>query len=172
MTTYADLIDAHLGDPHPDTLERLRDAIRSAPGFDTDLPVRDHASALLRAGRAPEAVVALEASMPGSLFSPAAHALLATAFTRTGRPDLAARQAGLARAALDSILTTGDGTAHRPWSVLRISDEYDVVDSLGTRPVSQGLLQVGRLALDRIECQDGRTLHFDVTRVAGVGLRG
>ena len=55
--------------------------------------------------------------------------------------------------------------------MLRISDEYDVVDSLGTRPVSQGLIVDGPRRVDRIECQDGRTLHFDVTRVPGAAVR-
>lgn len=170
-TTYADLVGAHLADPTPETLEPLRDAVRAAPGFDPELRVREQADALLRDGRYDDAVIALEASMPGSLLSPAAHAMLATALKRSGRPDGAGRHARLARAALDGILATGDGTAERPWSVLRISDEYDVVDSLGTRPVGQGLLADGSRRIDRIECQDGRTLHFDVTRVPGAAVR-
>jgi hypothetical protein len=170
-TTYADLLGVHLADPTPETLEPLRDAVRSAPGFDPELRVREQAAALLREGRHDDAVTALEASMPGSLLSPAAHAMLATALRHTGRPEGAARHARLARAALEGILATGDGTAERPWSVLRISDEYDVVDSLGTRPVSQGLLVDGARRVDRVECQDGRTLHFDVTRVPGAAVR-
>ena len=170
-TTYASLIDAHLADPTPGTLEPLRDAVRAAPGFDPELRVREQADALLREGRHDDAVAALEASMPGSLLSPAAHAMLATALRHTGRARAAARHARLARTALDGIFATGDGTADRPWSVLRISDEYDVVDSLGARPVSQGLLADGARRIDRIECQDGRTLHFDVTRVPGATVR-
>ena len=171
VTTYADLVDAHLSDPSAETLEPLRDAVRAAPGFDPELRVRKHADVLIREGRHADAVAALEASMPGSLLSPAAHAMLAAALRRTGREDAAARHARLARAALDGILATGDGSADRPWSVLRISDEYDVVDSLGTRPVQQGLVADGPRRVDRIECQDGRTLHFDVTRVPGAAVR-
>lgn len=167
MTTYADLVDAHLADPTPETLRPLRDAVRAAPGFDPDLRVRTQASALLREGRFADAADAVEATMPGSLFSPAAHAMLATALGRTGRTSAAHRHARLARAALDSILATGDGTAERPWSVLRISDEYDVVDNLGARPSGQGLLSDGPRRLDRIACQDGRSFHFDVTGVHG-----
>lgn len=170
-TTYADLVDAHLADPTVETLEPLRDAVRSAPDFDPELRVRAQADALLREGRHDDAVSALEASMPGSLLSPAVHAMLATALRRTGHAAAAARHARLARAALDGILATGDGSAERPWSVLRISDEYDVVDSLGTRPVSQGLLADATRRVDRIECEDGRTLHFDATRVPGAAVR-
>lgn len=167
MTTYADLVDAHLADPTPETLGRLRDAVRAAPGFDPELRVRERATQLLAAGDHEGAVQAMEASMPGSLFSPAAHAILATAFTRAGRSADAARHALLARAAVDSILSTGDGTAERPWSVLRISDEYDVVDSLGARPAGQSLLADGPRRIDRIACRDGRAFHFDVTGVPG-----
>jgi hypothetical protein len=170
-TTYADLLEAHLADPTAETLEPLRDALRAAPGFDPELRVRERADALLREGRPADAVTALEDSMPGSLLSPAAHAMLATALGRTGRSDGAARHARLARAALDSILLTGDGTAERPWSVLRISDEYDVVDSLGARPSSQSLLADGPRRIDRIDCHDGRSFHFDVTRLPGAAVR-
>ncbi|WP_416953872.1 tetratricopeptide repeat protein [Nocardioides sp. T5] len=97
-TTYADLVGAHLADPTPETLEPLRDAVRAAPGFDPELRVREQADALLRDGRYDDAVIALEASMPGSLLSPAAHAMLATALKRSGRPDGAGRHARLARA--------------------------------------------------------------------------
>lgn len=171
MTTYADLVDAHLADPTPETLGALRDAVRAAPGFDPDLRVREKAAVLLREGRHADGVDALEATMPGSLFSPAAHAMLATALGRTGRPNAAARHARLARAALDSILSTGDGSAERPWSVLRISDEYDVVKSLGAQPADQSLRADGERRIDRIACLDGRAFHFDVTGVPGPVVR-
>lgn len=170
-TTYADLVDGYLAEPTPDSLGALRRAVRAAPGFDPDLGVRTHARALLRDGKDAEAVTALEESMPGSLFSPSAHAMLANALRRTGRDDAAARHARLSRAALDSILSTGDGSRERPWSVLRISDEYDVVDSLGDRPRRQALLRDGLRTLDRIECQDGRVVHFDVTGVPQAVVR-
>jgi len=172
VTTYADLIDAWLADPTPESLEALRHAVRLAPGFDPDLRVRTEATALLRAGRHDDTVTVLEASMPGSLFSPAAHAMLATALRHVGRADDARRHGRLARAARDSILSTGDGSLERPWSVLRISDEYDVVDSLGTRPVSQAVLHEGIRMIDRLDCQDGRALHFDATSVPRAAARG
>lgn len=164
-TTYADLVGAHLDDPTPASLDALRAAVRTAPGFDPDLRVRRQAERLLAAGHHDRAVQVVEASMPGSLFSPAAHSLLATAFERAGRRGDASRHARLARAALDSILGTGDGSRERPWSVLRISDEYDVVDSLGTRPTSQTLVRDETRTIDLLTCADGRELHFDVSHV-------
>lgn len=171
-TTYRDLVDAHLAEPTAASLESLRSALRAAPGFDPELRVRERAVALLREGRSSDAVDAVEASMPGSLFSPGAHALLATALGRTGQTDAAARHARLARAALGSILSTGDGTVEQPWSVIRISDEYDVVDSRGARPSGQSLLRDEGRTIDRIDCQDGRSFHFDITGVPGAAVRG
>ncbi len=171
-TTYGDLVAAHLAEPTPESLEALRAAVRAAPGFDPELRVRERAEELLAAGQYDDAVQAVEATMPGSIFSPAAHAILATAFGRTGRSADASRHARLARAALDSILSTGDGSRGRPWSVLRISDEYDVVDSLGTRPSSQSLVRDEARTIDLITCQDGRELHFDVTQVPRAVLGG
>jgi hypothetical protein len=58
-------------------------------------------------------------------------------------------------------VASGDGTRARPWTVLRVSDEYDVLRSLGRRPASQELVgQAGR-ELDRIECVDGSEAWFD-----------
>lgn len=171
MTTYGDLVAAHLSDPTPESLDALRAAVRAAPGFDPELRVRERAEELLGAGDPVGAVQAVEATMPGSLFSPRAHALLAAGFERSERGADASRHARLARASLDSILSTGDGTRERPWSVLRISDEYDVVASLGTRPSDQSLVRDGQRTIDVLTCADGRQLHFDVSRVPGAAVR-
>ena len=61
------------------------------------------------------------------------------------------------------ILATGDGTRARPWTVLRVSDEYDVLRSLGRRPVSQELVGGAGRELDRIECTDGSEAWFDAS---------
>lgn len=172
MTTYAELLDAHLSEPTPETLDALREAIRRAPGFDPDLAVRRRATALAREGRDAEVVEVIEAAMPGATFSPSVHALLAQALRRTGRVVEATRHATLARAALDSILSSGDGTLEQPWTVIRVSDEHDLVDSLGTRPVSQLLVQRAGRSIDVLECADGRVVHFAVPVASGLPVRG
>ena len=100
MTTPGDLVARYLDDPGPATLAELRHAVRAAPGFRADLAVDEVAGPLLLAGRYDEALAALQALMPGALFSPSAHVALAEALTGTGRPDAARREIALARAAV------------------------------------------------------------------------
>lgn len=163
MTTHGELVARYLAAPGPETLGPLRDAVRAVPGFDPDLSAPEVAGPAMARGAYDDAVAALLALMPGALFSPCAHAALAEALTRAGRPGAARREASLARAALRSILSTGDGSPARPWSVLRVSDEYDVLRALGRRPREQSLVQHGSRRLDRFLCTDGSAVHFEVT---------
>jgi hypothetical protein len=165
VTTYRDLVGSYLADPTPATLAELRGAVRSARNFRSDLPVAEIVHPLMERGTYDEAISALQDLMPGAMFSPSAHSALAEALTRTGRQEAAYREVALARAAIRSILSTGDGTAERPWSVLRISDEYDVLRSLRKRPREQSVVQDGDRYLDRHVCEDGSDDYFDVTEL-------
>lgn len=98
---------------------------------------------------------ALHELMPGAFFSPITHQMLATAYEAIGRSRKANREHALARVAISSILNTGDGTAERPWSVLRISDEYDVLRVKGQTSQSQSLVEQNGRVCDRHECMDG-----------------
>lgn len=167
--TTHDLADAYLADPSPAALAELRAAVRSAPNFTTDLVVGELVAPLMESGAYDEAITALRALMPGATFSPSAHAALAEALTGSGRPDAAEREVTLARAALRSILSTGDGSVERPWSVLRVSDEYDVLRSLRKRPREQTVVQVAGRHLDRHVLADGSEVHFDVTALFPTG---
>jgi hypothetical protein len=171
MTTYAELLDAWLASPSPVTLAPLHDAIRSAPGPGAVPDVAQRADALLTTEAYAAAVDLLQAAMPGALLSPGLHGRLAFALRRLGRGQDAERHARLAEAALAAITSSGDGTATRPWRVLRTADEYDLLDSLGARPVSQGVLREGQRTLDRIVCIDGREAHFDVTELLPLAHR-
>lgn len=154
MTTVGDLVDRYLADPTPAALADVRRMVRAQPSFDPGLVVGEVAG-----------LEALQRLMPGALLSPAAHAALAHALARTGRPDAAARERRLAEASLAGILATGDGSRERPWSVLRVSDEYDVLRSLRRRSVEQSVERDGRRHLDHHVCDDGSDVWFDVTEL-------
>lgn len=164
MTTYADLVTAYLDDPGPDTLGPLRRAVRGSAGFTPDLDL-DEADRLLAEGSYAAAAAELQRSMPGAIFSPSTHLRLATALERSGHGRTAARERRVARAALRSIRSTGDGSTQHPWSVLRINDEYDMLRALGKTPVRQSLLRRGGRDIDRHETTDGGVYHFDATQL-------
>lgn len=159
--TVGDLVGRYLDDPTPATLAEVRRAVRAHPTFDPGLVIDPDAG-----------LDELRGLMPGALLSPAAHAALARALAGAGHREQAARERALAETALASIVTTGDGTRERPWSVLRVSDEYDVLRALGRRPVDQSVHRDGPRTLDRHACDDGSEVWFDVTALFPAGEVG
>lgn len=154
MTTVGDLVGRYLEERSPAALADVRRAVRASRSFDPGLVVSEA-----------DGLEALQRLMPGALLSPAAHAALADALARSGRREEAARERLLAEASLAGILATGDGTRERPWSVLRVSDEYDVLRSLRRRSVQQSVERDGRRHLDHHVCDDGSEAWFDVTEL-------
>ena len=154
-------LDAWLADPSPSTVEPLHRAVRAA-GAPDDQHRRDEAAERLRAGDHAGALRVLEALLPAALLSPSVHARQAVALRHLGREGEAARQTRIARASLAAIRSSGDGTAERPWSVLRVADEYDVLRDLGRRPVGQSLVGRDGRPLDRLVTDDGGELWFAV----------
>lgn len=159
MATYAELLDAYLREPAPEPLRALREAILEAPNFRPDLEITEMIAPMMAAGDYAGAVSAIHGLMPGAIFSPSAHAALADAQRGLGNQEQAQRESILAQAALDSIISTGEGTEAAPWSVLRTSDAYDVVLASGKTPRSQ--VAVGKL--DRIVCTDSTVWFFDTS---------
>lgn len=146
-------------------LVSLRDAVRAADGFDPGTDPVGVAGPALARGDHRQAVAAIRALMPGAFFSPAAHAALAAAYAGLGDDTRARAERSLQALALESIHSTGDGTRSRPWSVLRVSDEYDVLRAAGRTSRQQTLHQTDGRSLDRHVCDDGSELWFDVGRL-------
>lgn len=158
--TFDDLVADYLDRPDPATLEALRDGVLTASTYSADLDPIRIATPLLERGAHAELVEELRGRMPGAFFSPSTHAFLAAAHRQLGDTAAADQQTGLAQSALTSILGTGDGSAERPWSVLRVSDEYDVLRSLERSSTEQALLTRDGRDLDRHRCDDGGELWF------------
>ncbi|GAA5105601.1 hypothetical protein GCM10023339_01670 [Alloalcanivorax gelatiniphagus] len=146
-------------------LASLRDAVRRSPGFDVGLDVVTAVSPALARGAHDEAVSIVEALMPGAFFSPSAHAALAAASAARGDTARARTERQLQALAVESIRSTGDGTRELPWSVLRISDEYDVLRAARRTSREQSLLTVDGRSLDRHVCDDGSEAWFEVARL-------
>ena len=67
--------------------------------------------------------------------------------------------------ALVSIRSTGVGTSERPLSVLRISDQYDVLRADRRSSREQSLVIADGATLDRHVCHDGGEVWFEVGRL-------
>lgn len=159
MATYAELLDVYLREPNPESLRALREAILEAPNFRPDLEITEMIAPMMSVGDYAGAIAAVHGLMPGAIFSPSAHAALADAQRGLGNLEQAQRESILAQSALDSIISTGEGTESEPWSVMRTSDAYDVVLASGKTPRSQ--VAVGKL--DRIVCTDSTVWFFDTS---------
>lgn len=146
-------------------LAALRDAVRASEGFDPGLDVVAVVGPALARGAHAEAAAALQDLMPGAFFSPSAHAALAAAHAGLGDDARSRAERSLQRLALESIRSTGDGTREHPWSVLRLSDEYDVLRADRRTSRRQTLVAVDGSSLDRHECEDGSEAWFDVSRL-------
>ncbi|MGH3347574.1 MAG: DUF4919 domain-containing protein [Nocardioides sp.] len=165
----AELATAYATARDPEVLTRLRDVVRTSPGYDAGVDVPGLLGPLLARDAYDEIVAEVRSRMPGLFLSPAAHQSLATAYDALGDATRAGRERRTARLAVESILATGDGTRERPWIPLRISDEYDVLRARGRRSRAQELVVRDGRALDRHRCDDGSELWFDVTGMVPVG---
>jgi hypothetical protein len=110
-----------------------------------------------------EAIQLLMEQMANLIVSPHAHMLLAFAAQQLGDTNRYEAEASLATLLLESILNTGDGSRERPYHVLRVSDEYDVLNYLDKQPQRQSLHEDKKRHLDCQQCADGTSIWFDIT---------
>lgn len=142
------------------------DAVTTADHYDPyadDIATLDQ---LLEEGMERE-VLAEQETIVKLIASPRAHLLLAEVHRRLEDEDSANFERAFAAALGRGMLDTGDGSEQRPYLVTRTSDEYDVLLFLGKRMAGQALIQRDGQTLDRLECDDGTVVYFDITRMYG-----
>jgi sulfur relay (sulfurtransferase) DsrF/TusC family protein len=71
---------------------------------------------------------------------------------------------------LKSILATGKGTKKKPYAVMRIEDEKDVLSALKKQARAQFLVQDKSRVFDLLQCSDGTEVYFDITLMFGRGI--
>lgn len=163
--TFADAVAGYEADPSPATLRELRAQILAAPNYDPNLNP-DRSTRVARAADDPRAVVdILEDSMPGAFGSPKTHGLLTEAYAQLGDLLASQRQNRLTKLAFRAILDTGDGSEEHPWTVIRIGDEYDVLQLMQRRSVTQDVEVRGGRRYDVHHHPDGSTTWFDATAI-------
>lgn len=160
--TLAELTARYAATRDPGVLGRLHRVVRDHPTFRADFDPVARAQPLLDAGAFQQVVDELTGQMPGGFLSPGAHAALGAAYEGLGDHVRAARERRTARLAIAALTGSGDGTAERPWKVLRISDEYAVLRTRGRRSLRQDLVSVAGRPLDRHLCDDGSQVWFDL----------
>jgi len=161
--TLTDTVLQYLQTPTENDFLALRREVAATPGFSPYASYEAVGFPLVEEGKLTEALAALTAMMPGSFLSPGLHNLLAFIHAKLNDEEAAENETYLAEALLRGILNSGDGSQERPFRVLQVSDEYDVLSFLGKSSANQTLLRSAERLMDRHACADKSVLWFDLT---------
>ena len=155
--------EAFFNRPTADNYRTARNYLLADPDFQPHFGELARLLELHRAGCYEELRRRIEEMMPQWALCPRIHWLGAISAERLGDAEDAELEAFTATVCLEGILATGIGTARRPYLVTYGGDQYDVLEMLGLAAESQTLVQKRGRQLDRIDCQDGSSVWFDVT---------
>ena len=154
---------AFLKDPSEGNFLKVHKLVVAHPGYAPYSSELDDGIDLLKDKKFKELRESLTAAKYNLLLSPRAHQFLAMAARALDDVESAKRETETADKCIAGIRATGDGTEKKPMIVTRVSDEYDVVRSLGKRASGQGLrIKDGRY-FDALQCADKSELWFDIT---------
>ena len=109
---------------------------------------------------------AIQRCSPNLLFSPRAHLTAAVAAKTLGDEKRSRLEMEITRRLIRAILTTGEGTKNKPYLILRLTDQDDVLMHLRKKQERQSLVQDGG-KFDVIRCADGADIWFDVSNIFG-----
>lgn len=109
------------------------------------------------------AVERLEALPPSAAFSPRVHQLAAQLALATHDAENIELERFLFVVCLKALLATGSGTEDSPYRVLHVTDQQDVLVSLGIEARKHTLVAHGALALEVVDDEAGNQIWFNVT---------
>lgn len=157
-----DLLEDWMAAPTVEGAARLRAAIRLEPEYNPYRDISAHCDREYRAGRVAALREMLLSLMPSQALSPSAHGMLARCHEALGDDAAAAAERRLMVLSAQAILRSGDGSADRPWTVLRTSDEYDVLEVLGMQYESQASRRTPTSTIDTFTDHAGEAVHFEL----------
>lgn len=158
-----DLLIAYLQTPTPETFGALRDAVAASESYEPYDSYQTQFEALLGRKQYDEARELLRSKMSGWMLNPSIHMHMSFVCHKLNDQECASAERSIARAVLQGILDSGDGSRERPYLVMRTADEYDVLDYLDKIPSGQELVTEAQRMLDHLTCADGSGFWFDVT---------
>ncbi len=164
----SDLVRARLAhylqDPSPEGFLQLRDEVAASPPYAPyTSKYKAVAFPLLESGEFEEAKNHLISMMPSYFLNPGIHKYTAYALQKLGAETSARFEYSLAALFLRGILSTGDGSKERPYLVLYIEDEYDVLGDMKKKLRKQALVKIEGRYCDCLDCEDGSQIWFDIT---------
>jgi hypothetical protein len=124
-------------------------------------------TANLIAGDPQAAIGCFWRTFPSLLLSPSANLTMSKAYHSMGQENEATVEKTIAYQLIKSILATGKGTKKKPYAVMRVEDEYDVLAALRKQAGRQCLMIGDSGVLDLQQCLDGSEVYFDITLMYG-----
>jgi hypothetical protein len=140
----------------------LFDAVTSSDEYDPYARDLQGLDQMVRQGDAAGVLARSEELLPRWVLSPRFHWLRAAAHGQVGDAEEAETDRAIAHALLLGIQGSGDGSEQSPFVVSCLSDEYDLLMCMGKQVRGQGLGGNGR-ACDRLTCEDGSVVWFDIS---------
>lgn len=162
--TDAFLLDAYqafLEKPTADNYRRVRRMVTAEPGFDRQSVAWMELAALCEEGRFDQLRERAWEMWPTWRLSPRFHLLVGYAANRLGDYEEEQLERFQFQTCLDGLLGTGEGTQQKPYQVLYVSDQYDVIRDLGLRGRGQRALEHNGRGMDVVWCEDGTQVWFD-----------
>ena len=157
----------YLKRPSTEGFQRLRQQVAASDRYAPYSNELDMLVAAIGAGH-PQAVIDLFwRSFPNLLLSPLAHFILCQAYLDLKRENEAEGEKAMGRLIMKSILATGKGTKKRPYAVMRVEDERDVLSVLKKQAGTQFLMKDKSRVFDLLQCSDGSEVYFDITMMYG-----
>lgn len=158
--SFPDIMEAYALDPTAENLIELHRAIMAAPSYDPMVMIAGSVAPLAKAGEHQAIVDELWRKMPGACLSPTAHMHLSLAYANLGDKQAAQRERKFAMLAMNSIRDGGDGSQERPFPVLRIEDEYTVIDAVKQQSTGQRQISDDSGHFDVHTLEDGSEMWF------------
>jgi hypothetical protein len=156
-------LQKYLEEPSTENFLRLREAVAASPDYAPYGVSPDNAGPLFDQNKFAEAEALLRDMMRNFLLNPRVHKFLSFAYDQQGDKEKARIEYQLANLCLEGILSTGTGEEVKPYLVLHIEDEYDLLRHLGKKSRKQSLTKSNNREFDVFECDDGSLVWFDIS---------
>ena len=153
--------------PSTEGFQGLRQQVAASDRYAPYSNELDMLMAALCAGHPQAAIDLFWRSFPNLLLSPLAHFILSQAYLDLKKENEAEGEKAMGRLILKSILATGKGTKKRPYAVMRVEDERDVLSVLKKQAGAQFLMTDKSRVFDLLQCSDDSEVYFDITMMYG-----
>jgi hypothetical protein len=157
-------------EPSVENLHAARYTLSRSPGFSPYAKDIYAMMILSKTSGDPNKIIKIYLNtMPNLILSPSAHRLAGVAFAAIGDEKTADFERKASHVLLNSLLSSGDGSKLKPYAVMRIADEHDILDAMGKKFKEQEFIMddENNRPLDVMTCSDGSKVYFDISLFYG-----